>query len=227
LRRKEAWPGWPVIRVDTKLRSLVTAAPLRTHTTNGTLSDITNLMFVGSRQQLEAAFDEAGWFEADDLSMRSAAKTIGATIRQSGYSSAPVSTLRINGRPPDLVFQKSLNTFANRHHLRIWKQPTPYEGKDVWIGAATHDIAISNGRAGTKWSHRIDPHIDRERDWIATDLLFVGTAVAYADVDRPAAPTRASNATGDQLLTDGKMSILELGPSKTARQENPQTPPAQ
>ncbi|MFL6353108.1 MAG: LssY C-terminal domain-containing protein [Bryobacteraceae bacterium] len=226
LKHKAAWPGWPVMTVDEKLRSLVTAAPLRTQTNNGTPSDITNLMFVGSQQQLEVAFDEAGWFEADDLSIRSAAKTVGATIRQAGYSSAPVSTLRINGQPPDLVFQKSLNTFANRHHLRIWKQATGYNGRDVWVGAATHDIAISKARAGTKWSHRIDPHIDRERDWVSTDLLFAGTAVGYADVDRPTAPKKASNATGDQLLSDGKMSVLELRGSKAARQENPSTPAA-
>jgi hypothetical protein len=226
LKRKEAWPGWPVMTVDETLRSLVTAGPLRTHTTSGTPSDVTNLMFLGSRQQLEAAFNEAGWFEADDLSIRSAAKTVGATIRQAGYSTAPMSMLRINGQPPDLVFQKSLNTFAYRHHLRIWKQSRTYNGKDVWIGAATHDIAISKARAGTKWSHRIDPHIDRERDWVATDLLFAGTAVAYADVDRPTAPKKASNATGDQLLTDGKMSVLELGGSKTARRESPFTPRA-
>jgi LssY C-terminus len=220
LKQKEPWPGWPALAVDAKLRSLVVGAPVRTHTTNETPSDVTNLMFIGSRQQLVTAFDEAGWFEADDLSMRSVAKTIGATIRQAGYSTAPVSTLRIGGRPPDVVFQKSLNTFANRHHLRIWKQPVAYNGKDVWIGAATHDIAISKARGGTKWSHRIDPHIDRERDWVATDLLFIGTAVAYADVDRPAAPKRAGNATGDQILTDGKMSVLELGGSKTAAPVN-------
>jgi hypothetical protein len=171
------------------------------------------------------AFDEAGWFEADDVSIRSAAKTVGATIRQSGYSSAPVSTLQIRGRPPDLVFQKSLNTFANRHHLRIWKQSAAYNGREVWIGAATHDLAISKARGGTKWSHRIDPHIDRERDWIATDLLFIGTAVSYADVERPAAPKKAGNATGDQILTDGKMSVLELKRSDTARQESPSTAP--
>jgi hypothetical protein len=149
--------------------------------------------------------------------VRSAAKTIQATIRQSGYSSAPVSSLRINGRVPDLVFQKSLNTFAKRHHLRIWKQPATYNGRQVWIGAATHDIAISNARRGTKWSHRIDPHIDRERDWVATDLLFAGTAASFADVDRPTVPRKTANATGDQILTDGKMSVLDLGVSNRER----------
>ncbi|MBV8709785.1 MAG: LssY C-terminal domain-containing protein [Acidobacteriaceae bacterium] len=85
------------------------------------LSDVTNLMFISTEKQLTTAFTEAGWFEADNLSVQSALKTFGATVRQSGYSSAPVSPLRINGRAPDLVFQKSLNTFVKRHHLRIWK----------------------------------------------------------------------------------------------------------
>jgi hypothetical protein len=221
LKQKEPWPGWRSLPVDAKLQELVAAAPLRTHTGDGTLSDITNLMFLGNRQQIIAAFDEAGWFEADDLTVRSAAKTVAATIRQSGYGSAPVSTLRVNGSPPDLVFQKSLNTFAKRHHLRIWKQSATYNGAEVWIGAATHDIAISKARGGTKWSHRIDPHIDRERDWVSTDLLFVGTAVAYADVDRPSAPKKAANATGDQILTDGKMSVLQLSGPKTASRPQP------
>jgi hypothetical protein len=216
LKQKAAWPGWPMMRVDSKLQELVAAAPLRTHAKDKTPSDITNLMFIGSRQQLLAAFGEAGWFEADDLNVRSAAKTVGATIRQTGYSTAPVSTLMIEGRPPDLAFQKSLNTFAKRHHLRIWKQPATYNGREVWVGAATHDIAISRARVGTKWSHRIDPHIDRERDWVETDLLYIGTATAYADLDRPAVPKKAANATGDQILTDGKMSVLELAGPKTA-----------
>jgi hypothetical protein len=85
----------------------------------------------------------------------------------------------------------------------------------MWAGAATHDIATSNSRGGTKWSYRIDPHIDRERDWIESDLLFVGTATAYADVDRPAAPRQAANATGDAIVTDGKMSVVELAMTKT------------
>ncbi len=210
LKEKVTWPGWPTIAVDAKLQALVAKLPARTQTSNKTPSDLTNLVFLGSRQQLISAFDEADWFQADNLSVASAAKTVGATVRQSSYASAPVSGLRIDGEMPDLVFQKSLNTFAMRHHLRIWKQPATFGGREVWVGAATHDIAISRARAGTKWSHRIDPHVDRERDWVETDLLFIGTAAAYADVDRPSVPKKTWNATGDQILTDGKITVVQL-----------------
>jgi len=214
LKTRDTWSGWPVLPVNAPLKALVTAAPIRVYTKDNKPSDVTNLMFIGSQQQLIAAFQESGWFEADSLSMASAAKSIQATLRGTGYTNAPVSLLTINGKPPDLVFQKSLDTFAKRHHIRIWKEPGTYQGRDVWVGAATHDIAISTARKNTKWSHRIDPHVDREREWIETDLLYSGTATSYALVDRPHAPKKTANATGDELLTDGQLSIIELGPTK-------------
>jgi LssY C-terminus len=210
LKQREPWPGWPRLTVDDELRQLVSTAPLRTSAKDGTPSDPTNLMFLGTQKQVQAAFGEAGWFEADDLSVRSALKTVQATARQTGYSSGPVSTLLLSGQPPDMIFQKSLDTFAKRHHLRVWKLTGTYNGQDVWIGAATHDIATTNSKASTKWAHRIDPHIDRERDWVETDLLFIGTGKGYADVDRPAAPRKLSNATGDEIVTDGKISVVQL-----------------
>jgi hypothetical protein len=210
LKEKDSWKGWPQLPLTAQLQQLVDSAPIRTHTPNKTLSDVTNLMFIGSQKEIMAAFSEARWFEADNLNAGSALKVVQATMRQSGYAGAPVSSLLMNERPPDLVFQKSLNTFAKRHHVRIWKMAKQYNGRDVWVGAATHDIATTSSRANTKWSHRIDPHVDRERDWVETDLLFAGTAEGYVDVERSQAPRQASNATGDDIVTDGKMSVVQL-----------------
>jgi hypothetical protein len=223
LKTRDAWSGWPLIPVDAKLQAIVAAAPTRVYTKDNKPSDVTNLMFIGSQQQLEAAFQEAGWFETDSLNVGSALKTVQATIRSAGYTQAPVSLLTINGKPPDLIFQKSLDTFAKRHHIRIWKQPGTWQGHDVWIGAATHDIDISTARAHTKWGHRIDPHVDREREWIETDLLYAGTATSYALVDRPHVPKTTSNATGDVITTDGQIAIVELGATKP-NIINPATP---
>ena len=217
LKQKESWPGWPLLPLDDEMQQLVQNAPLRTTATNQTPSDLTNLIFLGSEQRLISAFNESHWIKADDLGVKSALKVAQATMRQAGYTSAPMSTLLINGRAPDIEFQKSLNTFAKRHHIRIWKLKTPYKGQDVWVGAATHDIATANSRAYTKWTHRIDPHVDRERDWIQSDLLFSGMAVGYRDLERPNAPKQASNATGDNIVTDGKITVLDLGGSKDQR----------
>jgi hypothetical protein len=221
LKQKEAWPGWQELKVNSQLEHLVRSAPMRTTATNQVPSDPTNLMFIGSEKEVVSAFSEAGWIPASDLNVKSALKTATATLRQTGYSEGPMSTLLLHGKPPDLVFQKSLNTFAKRHHLRIWQIKQTYEGRAVWVAAATHDIATSNERGGTKWSHRIDPHIDRERDWVVSDLLFIGSAASYADVSRPNAPTKLGNATGDNILTDGKMSVVELTQGRVPTENEP------
>jgi hypothetical protein len=118
--------------------------------------------------------------------------------------------------------------------LRIWKLDTKYSGQDVWVAAATHDIETTRSKTATKWNHRIDPHIDRERDWVSTDILFAVPAVAYADVERPNAPKKLANATGDTIVTDGKISVLQLAavvppttvPSATAPTDEKRSEPA-
>ena len=136
-------------------------------------------------------------------------KTFEATVRRSGYEQAPVSLLTLNGAEPDLVLQKGLNTFAKRHHLRLWRQPGTYRGQEVWFGAGTHDIGIGVGGV-SKWFHRIDSRVDRERARVEQDLLFAG-AGGFALVDRPQAPRSAKNATGDDIVTDGRMLVLQVG----------------
>lgn len=222
LTQKEAWEGWPTLPLTPKLRALVEHAPTRTHTSKGIPSDVTNLMFLGSRQQLISAFNEAGWFEAVPSDFGNNMKVVQATLRQTGYSEAPVSGLMINGQLPDLVFQKSLDTFAKRHHIRVWKLPSTYEGREVWVASSTHDIAVEHTKTMTKWTHRIDPYIDRERDWIESDLLFAGTATGYVDVNRPAAPRHAANATGDSIVSDGVMTVVQVGPAKIPTAGSPQ-----
>jgi hypothetical protein len=54
---------------------------------------------------------------------------------------------------------------------------------------------------------------------VETDLLFVGTGIANAHVDRPAAPKKISNATGDEIVTDGKISVVQLAKAKELKEE--------
>lgn len=173
-------------------------------------SDVTNLMFIGSREQLEEAFREAGWSSAAALDSRSKLETFRAIAELRGYKEAPVSILLLDDRAPDLVFQKQLNTFAQRHHLRIWQRPERFNNQDVWVCAATHDIGIDFSEANKTFIHKIDPQIDRERAKVVNDLLFTKRVRALALVDRSQVPTTGFNATGDQFQTDAKMAVLEF-----------------
>jgi LssY C-terminus len=59
---------------------------------------------------------------------------------------------------------------ARRHHLRIWKTDRVVDDIPLWVGAATHVVAIEFVKHKFRLFHTIDPDVDAERDFIAADL---------------------------------------------------------
>ena len=201
----------PAITPAEALRALVNREPFRTLAQSPPKpSDLTNLMFIGSAQQLESAFREAGWFAANALSRSSKMETARALIEDRGYNEAPMSVLFLDSRPPDLAMQKQNDTFAMRHHIRIWQRPETFHGKPVWVAAATHDTSITFSPESRSFTHAIDPNIDLERAKVVNDLLFTQKAQGIALVERTGIPQDLSNATGDRLITDGSMAVVEF-----------------
>jgi hypothetical protein len=115
------------------------------------------------------------------------------------------------GRPEDLAFQKMLNTFAERHHLRLWRSSlTTSEGREIWLGAATHDVGWDI-RPGVV-SHAIDPEIDDERTKVGADLAVTRQVAALRLVTRPNPLSEGLTATGASWRTDGRLLAIELKP---------------
>ena len=196
--------------IDT-LMALVVQQPYRTTALKPpNPSDMTNLMFIGSKDVVEAAFKEAGWFASDPLGRASSTQTAQAIVEDRGYSEAPMSVLTLNGKPPDMTFEKQNNTFASRHHIRVWQAAQTFDGKPVFVAAATHDIKIYFSKTSRSITHGIDPDIDKERLKVFNDMLFTGRVQATAVIDRPSIPKDISNATGDHLQTDDKIAVLEF-----------------
>lgn len=201
----------PIGRQD-ELVKLVNGEPFRTRALKPPQpSDITNLMLIGPQDGVEAAFSAAGWHTAATLDRRSGLETFRAIAEGRGYQEAPVSILLLDEKKPDLVFQKQNNTFAKRHHLRVWKRPETFDGQSVWVVAATHDIDIEFSPESRTFIHKIDPQIDRERAKVVNDLLLTKMVKGLALVERPEVPQESYNATGDKLETDGSMAVLALG----------------
>lgn len=173
-------------------------------------SDVTNLMFIADEESLRRAFEAAGWNTAHQLSTTSILETVSAIAEMRGYKEAPMSTLLLEGRRSDFDFQKQNNTFAKRHHLRIWRRPDTFDGKPVWVCSATHDIGIEFSQENRTFIHTINPRIDAERAKIVSDLLFTEHVRSLALVDRPTVPKRSRNATGDAIETDGRMAVVIL-----------------
>lgn len=167
--------------------------------------DLINMTFEGSREELAEAFRAAGWFEAERQTTRSLSRMYNAYTSQTGYTTAPVSTLLYRGAEPDFVFEKSFNTITKRHHIRIWRA----EGTDreMWLAAATHDIGVRFD-SGVKFTHQIHPKIDWERSKVVDDLRFAGCVERVGFVQRAGAVRNEDPGTG--VITDGRLAALRL-----------------
>lgn len=177
-------------------------APVRVTMPDGSpAADIVNTVFQGTAHEISSAFLGAGWATADPLNGRTYARSYRAFTSMKPYPTAPVSPLRYEGRLPDLVFQKSFNCMAKRHHIRLWRVESP-DGP-VWLGAATHDVGIFFDWKRMVLTHRIDPEIDRERDRVLADLTYAGCVAEAARVERPALATERG-----KMVTDGAVHVI-------------------
>lgn len=204
-------PELEAIRDEAELLSVVNSQPFQTIAENPPKpSDITNLMFIGTEEELVKAFEAAGWSTAHAKNTESILETVRAIAEVRGYKEAPMSILLLDGKRSDFDFQKQNNTFAKRHHLRIWRRPATFLDKPVWVSSSTHDIGIEFSQENRTFIHAIDPQIDRERAKVVSDLLFTGKVQSLALVERATVPKKARNATGDAIETDGRMAVLVL-----------------
>lgn len=197
-------------RIDSVLAQFPRRTVLRLNGPNG---DFVNVVLIGSRAQLDSAFVSAGWTTAQRLSARGDIRTFASAVRGSGYSHQPVSQQLLFDRPPDVVYQRVVNTFAKRHHIRIWQSPRVWNGQPVWVAAATNDIGLTLSRAHRGLTHRTAPEIDEEREIVVDDLSIVN---GVDTVSRHGSLTRPLEYFKAKVESDGQIAVMTLR-SLTAR----------
>ncbi len=170
--------------------------------------DNINLAFIGDAEELQNAFTAAGWVSTEPLTLRTFSTAYRAYNSMSGYSTAPVSTLLYQQAKPSVVFQKSFNTIAKRHHIRIWSAGV-FEGQEIWLGAATHDAGVGFQLRSRTFTHKIDPQTDREREKVVTDLGFAACSekVSFLESSPDAGSPQSAEAS-----TDGRLAVVWLRP---------------
>jgi hypothetical protein len=170
--------------------------------------DIIHLVFVGSREQVEHAFLAAGWTTVQPLTRRSFAQMYSALLAMKADPTAPIAPLVYRGKTDSVSFQKTLNTVAKRHHIRIWPASVPREETQVWLAAATHDTNIALDEKHLTLTHRIDKFVDRERSVVVNDLTSAGCVAGTGLVPRPRAVRLPGG--GKPSVTDGDAALLFL-----------------
>lgn len=192
------------------LDQMMAALPERTSTPKGQDADVVNLAFIGSQEQVQKAFDAAGWKTGDAMSRRTAMHEIHAFLVSNNYAHGAMSKQFLNRKAAASTWEKGLDSLAKRHHLRIWSAPETVEGQSVWLSAATREIGASVSFRRRAFIHHDDPDIDSEREMVVRDLTLAGCVDAVHLARRPGMPHSVENATGADLHTDGAIAVVQL-----------------
>jgi hypothetical protein len=195
--------------VSAAVARMLEGAPQRASGKDGKPGDPLNLVVIGNGTEILNVFNKAGWGEAERKTGKSVWDTVRAVAGNQGFGRAPVSDLYLFGHREDLAFEKTLNTFLKRHHLRLWRTAaTTSDGREIWLGAATHDTGL-DVHPGVV-SHAIDPDLDAERAKVGADLRVTGRVTAEQLVTRPDPLSQGFTATGGTWKTDGRLLVIDL-----------------
>jgi hypothetical protein len=215
-----------LIHVDDEdeLRTLLEQLPCCVTNADGTENgDPLNLVLVGDRNNIMAAFVRRRWQPTEILWSGSLWRTVGAFLQGSRYRYSPISPLYLYGRPQDGAVQKVRATINERNHARFWLSPIRFRGKEVYVGQITRDIGVKiTLKSPTLWTHVIAADVDEGRRYLVEDLIYSQAVHRIGFVKGVGASSEddpRTNLTGDAYYTDGLRTVMFFEPRVSALDE--------
>jgi len=179
--------------------------------------DPLNLVLIGQPSEVLAALSRAGWSFTHRIDFSTAKRMVEAALVGNPYPVAPVSPLYFLGRPQDVALQRARANIVQRNHLRLWLAPFRFEGRSVWVGQISRDVAVkATTKSSTLTTHVIDSNVDEAREHLLQSLVNAGTIERFAFV-RGTEPVKPSeprmNLTDDPYFTDGLRLVVMISSS--------------
>jgi LssY C-terminus len=174
--------------------------------------DPLNLVIIGGIEDAFPALIRRGWSPSETTWSGSVMQMMSSALARERYPYAPISKLYLYGRPQDLALQKARDNIHQRNHLRLWRSPMRYRGKQVWVGQISRDIGSRlTIHSPTLTTHKIDPDVDGAALALAEDVVYSQGLQRLAFVAGVgAAPRNAPrfNLTRDPYFTQGMRIVL-------------------
>jgi hypothetical protein len=194
---------------------LFSKIPRRIGDKQGDPGDMVNFLILGSEDAMKRVFTTAGWVKVDADVKDAVLHGLFESLSKESYLTMPMSPLYLFGRSQDYgwAHAEPISVVKTRNHLRIWKAAFQVNGKTLWVGAATHDIGFERDQRNNGLTHKIDPDIDLERDYVEKTLTSTGlvSELTHFLPDNPM--QEAKTATGGSFHSNGQVLILELDES--------------
>lgn len=171
------------------------------------MSPLSFIIIAKNDEEMINIFQDRGWYLSDPIKLRTLYKIAKASLFNQSYLMAPMTPSFWNRQVNDFGFQKPTESHSarERHHARFWRTNfVTRNNYNIYVGTASLDT-------GMKWlvTHKIDPAIDNERQYILRELEASGLLVSQEET-KFVLPVLGKNFGGDQFFTDGNAYIVTL-----------------
>ncbi len=192
--------------------TLLNEIPRRVSDPQNNPGDMVNVLIVGTEEQVVQVFTTAGWVHVDASVQGTVLSALTDSLQKKDYLTMPMSILYLFKRPQDYGFAHAepVKVAMSRNHLRVWKSPYQVGGRPLWCVAATHDIGFERDQRNNGVTHKIDPAIDGEREYVNATLSGTGLVTERTHVAPTIPLTEARTATGGSFHSDGRILVLVL-----------------
>jgi hypothetical protein len=184
--------------------ALFAKIPRRVGDKQGNPGDMVNFLVLGSEDAMRRAFTNAGWVKVDADAKDAVLRGLIDSLSKESYLTMPMSQLYLFGRAQDYgwAHAEPISVVKTRNHLRIWK-----------ASFRVNDIGFERDQRNNGVTHKIDPDIDLERDYVEKTLTSTGlvTDISHFLPDDPM--KEAQTATGGTFHSNGQVLILKLDES--------------
>jgi hypothetical protein len=186
--------------------------PRRIGDKDGNAGDMVNFLLLGDEDQMKKVFTTAGWVKVDAGVQETVLAGFIASMSKESYLTMPMSPLYLFGRPQDYgwAHAEPIMVVASRNHLRVWKAPFTVNGQMLWVGAATHDIGFEKDQRNNGLTHKIDPDIDLEKDYVQKTLSSTGLVAEVIHFLPKQPMMEARTATGGSFHSNGQVLVMKL-----------------
>jgi hypothetical protein len=185
--------------------------PDHTLTRSGQQDDVVNLAFIGTRDQVQSAFESAGWLASDRWTKGTFFREMSAAFVSSNYPRVPMLSRWIDGREPDFTLEKNLNSWGKRDHMRVWSMPQMWLGQPLWVSSSVAETGyVLSLRRRRLIIHKVNRQIDEERDKVLRDLSVAGCVDACLNVARPDLLQSLNAQPIQRVQTDGALTVIRL-----------------
>ncbi|MBI5882423.1 MAG: LssY C-terminal domain-containing protein [Elusimicrobia bacterium] len=193
---------------STDLHSLLKVLPGRDIGRGTREGDPMNLAFWGTDGEVREALQGTGWTEVPlRLGASLRAGTAQLLTGRKVTMFPPFNLYQVLSRTQDMNWAMVDKPLVSRHHFRLWRTGfTDRGGRQLWWGSGNRDLSI-------RWSdlsHRPDPDMDAEREFIAKSLEGSALVRKLSRHTLPQIPLSGANDKGYAFRTDGRVLLVEL-----------------